>query len=188
MGAPALATWLLGVMLAATPPGKSRFPAESVESEADGRARYEQIAGALAEIALDPEEKPVFDGARGRERTAALVLAIARHESGFRRDVDLGLARHANGGGPYFCMMQVSVKGRTPEGWTGADLTSDRRRCFRAGLHILQHARGSCRAEGPEAWLRLYTGGTCDRGRQAAEQRMATYKEWLAQHPFPTGS
>lgn len=182
---PALAGWLLGVMLSVAPPGQSKSPPEAVESESDGRARYADIANALAEVVLDADEKPVFAGNRGRERTAALLLAISHHESGFRRDVDLGLGRGAHGGGPYHCMMQVSVKGRTPEGWTGADLTSDRRRCFRAGLHLVQRAHGACQAEGPDAWLRLYTGGTCDRGAKAADERMTTFHKWLERYPFP---
>src|SRR6185436_9297345 len=105
-----LASWLLGVMVATVPPGRSRVPAEARESAEQGQARYAEIADAVARVALDPEERPVFGGKLGRERTAALMLALAFHESRWRRDVDLGLGTH----GRYHCLMQVAVdRGRT---------------------------------------------------------------------------
>jgi hypothetical protein len=190
MTAKLLASWLLGIMVSNVPPGRSNFPDEARESADQGRARYTEIAEALAEVSLDPAEKPVFDGKKGRERTAALMLAIAYHESGLRRDVDLGLGRH-HGGGRYFCLMQVAVekrKGKTPEGWTGADLVASRQRCFRSALHILQRARAGCRKQGSDAWLRLYTSGHCDRGRLPAEKRLTTWRSWLGAHPLPLAS
>src|SRR5262249_30979675 len=103
MSAEAMATWLLGIMVAAVAPGRARFPREAVESEADGRSRYTAIARALADVALDPEEKPLFDGPTGRARTAAMLLALSYHESAWRRDVDLGLGSQAHP--RYFCVM-----------------------------------------------------------------------------------
>src|SRR5262245_66320038 len=116
-----LAGWLLGVMVATAPPGRSRFPTEARETPEDGRARYAAIAHAVAEVALDPDERPLFSGDRARERTAALLLSISWHESGWRRDVDLGIGSHARGGGRYHCVMQVAVdrSGRA-SGWTAA--------------------------------------------------------------------
>lgn len=186
MTAEALAAWLLSVMLASVPPGRSKAPKEAVETAEDGRARYAEIARELAAVALDLEEKPVFGGKLGRERTAALMLAISHHESGWRRDVDLGLGASARAEGRYHCLMQVAVeRGKTtPEGWSARALTDSRERCFRAALHILQRAAGSCRAQGPDAWLRIYAGGACDRGRHAAERRLGTMRSWLAQYPM----
>jgi hypothetical protein len=181
MTAEVLASWLLGVMMATVPPGRSRYPSEARESAEQGQARYAEIADALARVALDPGERPVFVGKLGRERTAALMLALSYHESRWRRDVDLGLGTH----GRYHCLMQVAVdRGRTPDGWTGKDLVASRERCFRAGLHILSRAQGSCKAQGPDAWLRLYTSGRCDRGRLPAEQRLVTLRSWLAAYPM----
>ena len=192
MTAKLLASWLLSVMVSSAPPGRSRFPDEARESDDQGRARYTEIAEALAQVSMDPAEPAVFEGKLGRERGAALMLALAYHESGLRRDVDLGIGRH-HGGGRYFCLMQVAVdrknnKGKTPEGWTGADLVASRDRCFRAGLHILQRARPACRKQGPDAWLRLYTSGHCDRGREPTEKRLATWRSWLVKHPLPVAA
>jgi hypothetical protein len=183
MSAEALATWLLGIMVASVAPGRARFPKEAVESEADGRVRYAALARGLADVTLDSAEQPLFDGPNGRARTAALLLALSYHESAWRRDVDLGLGGQAHP--RYFCVMQVAVRDRTPEGWTGADLVAERERCFRAALHILERSRGSCRDSGPDAWLRIYTSGHCHQGVRAADERFDTYRRWLSKFPLP---
>src|SRR5262249_4589417 len=70
MSAEALASWLFGVMIATVPPGKIRYPAEARETPEQTRARYADIASALAQVALDPNEKPVWVGPLARERSA----------------------------------------------------------------------------------------------------------------------
>lgn len=187
MSVETLGAWLLSVMLSAVPPGKSRFPREAIESAEAGRARYEAIAETVARVAFDEAEKPLYDGPRARERTAALLLALAYHESSFRRDVDYGVGPHAHGGGPYHCLLQIRVVDRTPEGWTGRDLVTDREKCIRAGLHLLQRSRNHCKKQGPDAWLRLYASGHCTRGRVAVEKRLDTLARWLKKHPFEAG-
>jgi hypothetical protein len=184
MSVEALGAWLLSVMLSAVPPGSSRFPKEAVESPEAGRARYEAIARTVARVAFDEAEKPLYEGPRARERTAALLLALAYHESSFRRDVDFGIGPQAHGGGPYHCLLQIRVDERTPDGWTGRDLVADREKCFRAGLHLLQRSRKHCKKQGPDAWLRLYASGHCTRGRVAVEKRLDTLARWLKKHPF----
>ncbi|MEJ7730394.1 MAG: hypothetical protein WKG00_14390 [Polyangiaceae bacterium] len=186
MTAETLAAWLLSVMLTSAPPGRSRFPPSARETAEVGRDRYAAIARDIAEVAMDPAEPAVFDGPRARERTAALVLAIAWHESGFRRDVDLGLGPFARGTGRYHCIMQVAVeRGKRASGWTGKELVEARPRCIRAALDILQRARGACRPQGPDAWMRLYVSGHCTRGRKAAEERLGTARRWLSAYPLP---
>ena len=185
MGPEALSAWLLGVMLATMPPGKFKEPPAAVEPEEETRARYEGLSRALAEVVLDPEERSLYPGPDGRRQTAALMLSLAFHESGFRRDIDLGLGKKPHAGRQYWCVMQVGVDGKpTPEGWTGADLTADRRKCFRAALHKLQQTRGSCKAQGPDAWLRSYAAGDCSRGAKPAAQRIGTFRRWLAMYPY----
>jgi len=180
----ALAGWLLSVMLSAVSPGKPRFPVEAIEAPTEGLQRYEGIAAAISRVSLDPRERPLYSGALGRARTAALLLTLSYHESSWRRDVDYGLGRHAHGGGRYHCILQVAVDGTTQEGWNAMDLESDRELCVRAALHILQRSRGGCRSAGPDAWLRLYASGHCTRGRKAIAKRLKTFRSWLADHPF----
>jgi len=179
-----LAAWLLSIMLASLPPGRSLRPAEARESAEQGRARYAAIARALAEVSLDPKEQPLFAGPDARARTAALMLAISYYESHWRRDVDLGLSERPS---RYFCLMQIGVgPGKTTrEGWTGKQLVESRRRCFRAGLHLLQRGRRVCAGQRDQrAFLNHYATGYCDRGRKAVALRWQLYERWLTRHPL----
>ena len=185
MGPEVLSAWLVGVMLSSMPPGKFKSPPDAVEPEAETPVRYKALATALAEVVLDPEERSLYPGPDGRRHTAALMLSLAYHESGYRRDIDLGIGKKERPGRQYWCVMQIGVDGKTAEGWTGPDLVADRHRCFRAALHKLQQTRGSCRAQGPDAWLRSYAAGDCSRGGKPAAQRIATFRRWLGIHPFP---
>src|SRR6266567_3614595 len=101
----AILAWALALMISWTPPGKSRL-ADAVESPEDGKARYAEIARAAAKVAYDPATKPLFAGPKGRAATLALMLSVAWHESGFRKDVDLGVGKHARGSGTDSCLLQ----------------------------------------------------------------------------------
>lgn len=183
----ALAAWLFTIMVATVPPGGWRATAQARETAEQSRARYRAIAEAIAEVSLDPKEKPLFDGADGRARTAALLLAISLHESHWRRDVDLGLGRYGpRSGRRYHCLMQIAIdRGKTPEGWSAADLIRDRERCLRAALHILQRGRRYCDEAGPRAFLNHYASGYCDRGRKHVARRWKSYHRFLREHPIP---
>jgi len=181
-----LAAWLLSIMLSAAPPGRSRHPAEAVETAAQGKARYGAIARAIATVSLDPKEASLYGGPDGRAKTAALLLAISYHESHWRRHVDLGLGSRALGGGRYWCMMQIAVdRGKTPEGWTGRQLVQSRDKCFRRGLHILQRGQRYCRNRGGTSFINHYASGYCDRGGKAVARRVRTQRRWLRERPLP---
>lgn len=183
----ALAAWMLAIMLTSVPPGKSRKPREARETAEEGKARYGAIAHALAAVALDPDEAPLFTGDDGRLKTATLMLAMSRFESTWRRDVDLGIGPRARGGGgKYWCLMQIGVpRGKTPEGWTGRDLVESRDRCFRRALHILQRGKRVCRKHGGTSFVNHYASGYCDRAKRPVKKRVDLMKQWLRDNPFP---
>ncbi|WP_437677584.1 hypothetical protein [Sorangium sp. So ce131] len=157
----AIIAWAVGLMVTWAPPGSSLIK-DAIETPEEGRARYQEIARAAAKVAYDPELKPLFGGPRGRAETMALLLAIASYESGFRRDVDLGLGKLARGSGTDSCLLQIRVgAGKTPEGWTHEDLVSDREKCFRAGLRLIKGSFGACRKQDPRDRLSAYTRGRC---------------------------
>jgi len=181
----ALTAWLLAIMLSSVPPGHSRRPEAARETAAQGKARYAAIAKAIAVVSLDPKERSLFEGKRGRLETAALMLAVSRYESTWRRDVDLGVG--APVAGRYWCMMQIAVpKGKTPEGWTGRDLVTSRERCFRRALHIMQRGQRYCTKHGhpATAFLNQYASGHCDRAHKPVNKRLALWRKWLRERPF----
>lgn len=156
------------------------------ETEAQRLDRYQEIAAAAIAVAVDPENPPLFAGdeARARARTAALLLAVAYHESSFYNRVTTTAGRDLlpRGGAPgrsdsgrSWCALQILI-GRSgavkpqsylarhiPEGWTGRDLESDARRCFVVGYRLLRTSFAHCARAPLELRMGAYTGEGCGR-------------------------
>lgn len=167
----AMTTWLLGAMVAWSPPD-----AHHKEGGPAALARYETIARDLAVVALDPSEKPLFEGPTGRARTALLLAAVASMESDFRKSVDTGKLRGDNGRS--WCILQVQVYGKTPQQWTGQDLVDDRKRCLRAGLSVMRESFRICRALPLEYRLSGYTSGSCYEEPLAKARTRRAFSYW----------
>lgn len=150
----AMASWLLGAMVAWSPPeGHIKEGADAA------RARYDSIAHDLAAVVMDPAEAPLFEGETGRAQTALLLASVASSESDFRKDVDTGKLRGDSGRS--WCVLQIQVFGKTPQQWTGQDLIEDRKRCFRAGLSVLRESFKKCHGMPIEYRMSAYTSGSC---------------------------
>lgn len=177
-----LIAWLVAGMLSWTLP--------SAQHDAN-RPRYEGIARDAVSVAADPSEPPLFEGADGRIRTAALILAIASMESTFAADVEEGRRRGDDGGS--WCLMQLHLNGgrialrgdtmawttlRSGDGWSGPELV-DRRKCFRAGLHVVRESMRRCKD------LSGYTAGPCTPDEPLARHRMTRAKALLRTRPQP---
>lgn len=192
----AATTWLVALMSTFAPPERAAterpFPGwqETVEQR---RERYEGIAAAVREVAYDPDERPVFGGAKGRARTAALLLAIAWHESGFARDVDLGPCWRGRANdsprcdfGRATCLLQIHTRdGKTREGWTPAELLADRTKCIRAGLHLVQSSFSACRANPPRHRLAAFASGRCTAGQSGSERLLSLGERFATRLPIP---
>lgn len=151
--------------------------------------RLIDIAHDAVMTSFDPAEPPLFKGELGRIKTATLLLAIASYESGFRADVDSGDVRGDSGDS--WCLMQVKLPGKwkvvlkgdvygysTKEGWSGKDLVEDRKKCFRAALHMARESLRICKN------LSVYTSGKCLRNEPAATFRMRRAMSWMNESPF----
>lgn len=169
-----------------------------LETPEEARARYATIARALDAVSLavtsaPPGERPIWPWPR-RELVAGL-LAIARHESGFRRDVHEGVGGAALGDCHRVrdgsrvcrsvCLVQVQTGGLDGErdGRRGRDLVgldeASTRRCFEAGAELLARSRWSCARRGVEWFapsVALYGSGvSCGTRRAWVQKRAATY-------------
>jgi hypothetical protein len=154
------------------------------ESADDAQARYESIARDAASVAFDDAETPLFSGPEGRMQTALLMLSVASYESYYMKKVDDGRGR-GDGGGSY-CLMQLHIgNGATREGWKGADLTSDRKLCFRAGLHVLHASFDACRALPVDDRLSAYASGHCFTDAAISRSRVARARKWRVTHVPP---
>ena len=151
------------------------------ETEPEALIRYQDIARDLAmTVGTEPS---LYDGDNGKVRTMATMLAIVAKESGFRKDVDKGGTR--GDGGESWCLAQINLPGQsrivvradgsmaysTTEGWSGKDLTADRRKCFRAQLAVLRMSF-ACPSRDELGRLSLYASGSCTRGHAASATRM----------------
>ena len=127
--------WLVALLVAVCPPGK--VPERETRDAA--LIRYESIA---EDILAEVHAAPLYSGLRGEAASAALVAAVAIHESGLRLDVDEGLTRGE-----------------------GQDLLADRQRAARVALHMM---RTSLKRSGT---LCGYTGeaAPCPKARQRLE-------------------
>ena len=189
-------SWLLSLMVAFASPDErakgSQLPGHE-ETAQEKTARYESIASDLFDVVYDPKETPLFRGAKGRARTAALVLAVAYHESGFAHDVDVGPCYRGKDGrgarcdhGKSACVMQLHVgDGTTLQGYTQEELFADRKKCFRAGLGLLRKSLSECRRLDTRHRLNAYATGVCTRGDDDSEVLMALMDKFVAKKPLP---
>jgi hypothetical protein len=190
-------------MVSVAPPGRKTYIPEAQESVEEASTRYESIAKDVAYVVWNKQENPIFQGSRGRERTAMVLLAVATFESSFRKDVDLGVGKMSKGdGGKSWCLNQVNLgrlnpEGSTPnrilvtigggfkitdhqdEGWSGQDLVDDRQKCFHAALSILRSSFSACARNPIEERLTQYASGHCDQGEEASRLRMGLSLRWM---------
>jgi hypothetical protein len=175
-----LVAYLLTAMLSWVPP----YEHAPREAAADTRERYASIARDVAEVAMEGDEEPLFGGKNGRIQTAVLMLAIASYESSFTKSVDEGSGLGDNGHS--YCLMQIYVgKGVTAEGWTGQDLVQDRKRCFRAGLHMLRRSFGVCHNLQLDDRISAYATGHCLPNMRLSRSRMYRARSYWESHAPP---
>lgn len=195
-------TWLVAFMTQFAPPGRPTWVPEAKETKIEAEARYESIAQDIQTVIS--EEEPLFKGPQGRIKTASVILSIMFHESGFRKDVDLGAGKQAKGdGGNSVCMMQLNIgKGRTfswntkklrpalpadppdevMEGWTAKDVLADRKKCIRAGYRIIKLSFGATSGLPALEWLRVYASGRSDAGSKESRSRMGLALKYFGEH------
>lgn len=190
------ATWILSLMTAVAPPDKlaaqPQWPGWE-ETVTEKKARYEAIAEDLYEVVYDPMVRSLYGGKHGRAMTAATMLAVIYHESGFARDVDQGPCYQGKGaslrcdGGRSACMAQVQIgEGTTTlrshgiAGLTKADLFADRKSCFRIAEHLIRRSFTACAKQGPNAKLNAYASGVCTLGEDRSIEILSIARRFVA--------
>jgi hypothetical protein len=191
-----VADWLLALMVAFAPPERAarhdQFPGWE-ETVDERKLRYAEIGRDLYSYVYHPDTKPIFGGAKGRARTASLLLAIAYHESGFAKDVDKGPCYRGKSGnstrcdsGMSACLMQIHLgDGTTPEGHTQKDLFADRKKCFGAGLRLIRRSFSACKSLPMKHRLNAYASGSCSKGHEGSERLMNMAEKFATKLPMP---
>lgn len=196
-----LIVWLTFAMNMMHPPHQTSFIAEAKESYVQEDARRREIVETIIDRSFDSSTVPLFMGEKARSASAMFLLVKMYAESGFRRDVHLGLARekYANTGlndsGRSWCLGQIMLGVKTvpwngqwstesatstEEGWTGRDLVGDTNKCVIATLHVLKRSFGACKQLPPDQRLAAYAAGKCDskQGQKISEIRFRAYRHW----------
>lgn len=188
--------WIMALMTQAAPPAKlaAQYQLPGHEETAEQKTlRYEEFATDLYKVAYDPSVQPLYNGPKGRALTAAVLLAIAFHESGFAHDVDKGPCYRGKNGkdgrcdsGRSACSMQVQVGAGTTtlgahgiDGLTQADLFADRKLCFKAAMHIVRRSF-RCKHQPDGGRFNLYASGNCNEGLKPSREITGTVHRFLA--------
>lgn len=143
--------WVLALMLRAEPAAAS----------SPWRSTYKKTAAAFARAAT---ARPLFSGADGADRTAALLVSVAWFESRFQQNAE-GDHEIVNGKKDLskpnsFCAMQIGKSNFAGLGVTAEALLSDIDLCVDTGLRLMHVSFGVCRAAPLEHRLDHYaTGG-----------------------------
>lgn len=174
--------WIVAFISKVSFPGRKTYFTHAQETREEALVRYGEIANDLLAAVYDPDVKPLFSGPLGRARTISLMLGVMFWETGFRRDVDFGLGKHARGdNGRSWCLMQINIgSGKTASGFTGEDLVKNRRACFQEGLRVIRGSFSACRRLPLEHRLSAYASGSCDKGRDKSRQRVHTGMQWFS--------
>lgn len=194
--------WMVAFITSYAPVGRPQFIPEAKETKDETEIRYNSIATDIATVVM--EEDPLFKGPHGRIKTATVMLSIMYHESGFRKDVDLGKGALAKGdGGRSVCMMQLNIGGgrtfdwnkvqkrfaldkdppiEVEKGWDAKEIAADRKKCIRAGYRIMKHSFTLTASLPVTEWLRVYASGNAEGGSRESKNRMGLALKYFTEH------
>jgi hypothetical protein len=130
---------------------------------------YGETAAAIATVVA--EEKPLYPGPDGRERTAALMLATSWYEATWQPDA-VGKLDEA-------CLFQVHPSNFRALGVTREQLLTDRVACVRAGYRLMAQSFRVCRHEKPELALAHFAAG--GDGCREPGFRPSRHRVWLGE-------
>lgn len=166
MTVPALVAYLLYFMIAAVPLEHHAY----YEHRGRTEKRYVEIATAIARVALDPDEKPVFDG--DRIKTALLLASIASYEGIYRHDITrCEKSGRGNAWGLYqFEGPKEKVCGSLEQ-------------ATRHALHMVWSSWFVCYDHDEADKLSFYTDGKCIKNWQRSRSRVERALRWWEKYP-----
>lgn len=133
------------------------------------------MAQAIAHVVED--ERPLFTEDESREKTTALVVAVAWREGSLRESVRGDCAEKTAAGKCIahprsFCTMQIHASSGGDE-----SLNEDPEKCIRTGMTMLRQSMRAC----PEHPIAFYAGGPAGCGSERV-QRISRDRMALAQY------
>jgi hypothetical protein len=159
-----MVAWILVLMLALQP-------------RAPWRDSYEETAKAIANVVT--EEAPLFAGAEAKERTAALLVALAWAESRFDPKA---VGDHGRSVGLY---QIFSANLPTSEGFKREDILGNPTNATRVALRMLRQSMNVCGKRPIEERLGWYASGNaqCAKGLPESRFRVGLGQRIYREHP-----
>ncbi len=143
---------------------------------------FDQTAEAIAEVS---EEHPVFAGARGPERTAALLVSLASFESAFRQDAmgDCGGKPASRAACASWGLYQINKHNFTIPGELALE---DPYIATREAVRMIKLSQSVCRGRPVADMLAWYAAGGvgCDRALEKSHHRVWRAQQLVREHPF----
>jgi hypothetical protein len=162
-----LASYLLSAMTNWVPKSQHAY----YEKQEITDARYMDIATAIAEVSLDPDQDPLFGGDDGRIKTALVMASVASHES-FFNDRVVHCLKAGDHGLAWGSWQTHSGKTRT---------CRDLKTAATIALGMMRHSIEHCKGRPLADRLSLYTNGQCI-ASYASQVRMNRAIKWYTAH------
>jgi hypothetical protein len=159
-----MVAWVLSLMVA-------------LQARAPWRETYEDTAKAIVDIV--EAEEPLFSGAQGREKSAAVLVALAWAESRFDPKA---VGDHGRSVGLY---QIFGPNLPTPEGFGRADILGHPGNASRVALRMIRASMAVCSKFPLLDRLGWYAAGDCQRGASASRFRLGLAMKVMASHPVP---
>jgi Transglycosylase SLT domain len=155
-------TWILSLMIALQP-------------QAPWRETYETTAKAIAGVVND--QAPLFAGDDGREKSAALLVALSWAESRFDPKA---VGDHGRSVGLY---QIFGPNLPTPEGFGRTDILGNQVNATKVAHRMLKQSMSLCGKYPVEERLGWYAAGTCDKGHSESRFRVGLAFKIFKAHP-----
>lgn len=164
-----LVSYILAAMMSWVPTTDHAFTGEKPEVTL---ARYTDIATTIAEVAMDPNNIPLFDGDSGRIQTALLLASVASSEGFFRKDVDT--CKIGGDNGLAWGLWQTHANKKM--------VCSDRKVAAVIALNMMRNSFVTCKTYPLMDRMSVYTDGSCHANWGRSRFKMSRAVSWYSKH------
>jgi hypothetical protein len=139
-------------------------------------ARYHDIANSIVEVALDPEQEPLFAEEDGRIKTALLLASVASSEGFFRKDIDS--CKIGGDHGLAWGLWQTHAPKKL--------VCSDRKAAIIIALNMMKQSFIACKKLPVLDRMSVYTDGQCHSNWFRSRYKMSRAINYLSNHRLET--
>jgi len=136
--------------------------------------RYTDIANTIVDVAMDPENKPLFEGEDGRVKTALLIASVASSEGFFREDVDS--CKIGGDNGKAWGLWQTHAPKKK--------VCASRKNAATIALGMMANSFAVCKAYPIMDRMSVYTDGRCQKNWKRSRYKMERAMSWYANNKF----